>query len=96
MVVRMRHTRAHTANRRSHHALKTQNLVQCTNCGALKQMHAVCKACGFYNGRQVLKIVSKAEKKLAKESPKVKAPKPKKEKVEKVAKKVAKKVVAKK
>ncbi len=85
MVVRMRHTRAHTANRRSHHALKTQNLVKCGKCDAFKQMHTVCKSCGDYNGRTVLKTVSKAEKKLAKETKKT-APKAVKEKVAKVAK----------
>jgi large subunit ribosomal protein L32 len=59
MVVRMRHTRAHTANRRSHHALKAANLVACTNCGAMKQSHVVCDACGFYKGKQVIKVKAK-------------------------------------
>ena len=97
MVVRMRHTRAHTANRRSHHALKTQNLVKCGKCDTFKQMHTACKSCGDYNGRTVLKTVSKAEKKLAKEAKKT-APKVAKEKKAKVAKtpKPASKVVAKK
>jgi ribosomal protein L32 len=97
MVVRMRHTRAHTANRRSHHALKTQNLVKCAACDAFRQMHTVCKACGDYNGRKVLKTVSKAEKKLIKATPKVKAVKePKAAKNEVKAKPAAKKVAAKK
>lgn len=63
MVVRMRHTRAHTANRRSHHALKARNLVKCGNCQALKTTHRVCDACGFYKGKKVLQIkVKKATK----------------------------------
>lgn len=56
MVVRMRHTRAHTANRRSHHALKAANLVACKNCGAFKAPHTVCDACGMYRGKKVINI----------------------------------------
>lgn len=59
MVVRMRHTRAHTANRRSHHALKATNLVGCKNCGALKTPHRVCDACGYYRGKKVLQSKTK-------------------------------------
>ncbi len=33
---------------------KRVNLVTCTNCGDQKLNHHVCKACGFYNGTQVV------------------------------------------
>ena len=66
MVVRMRHTRAHTANRRSHHALKVANLVTCKNCGALKAPHVVCDGCGFYRGKKVLEIKAKKATKASK------------------------------
>ncbi len=66
MVVRMRHTRAHTANRRSHHALKALNISACKNCGAMKAPHNVCDACGFYRGKKVLQIKTKAVKAKAK------------------------------
>lgn len=56
----MRHTRSHTGNRRSHHALKAANLSKCSNCGELHRPHHMCLACGFYNGRQVMDL--KAEK----------------------------------
>jgi large subunit ribosomal protein L32 len=62
MVVRMRHTRAHTANRRSHHALKAANLVSCKNCGAVKTSHRVCDACGYYRGKKVMTVKAKAVK----------------------------------
>ncbi len=62
MVVRMRHTRAHTANRRSHHALKAANLVACKNCAALAAPHRVCVACGYYKGKKVLAVKAKAKK----------------------------------
>ncbi len=60
MVVRMRHTRAHTANRRSHHALKALNLSACPNCSAMIRSHMACDACGFYKGKLV-KAVKQAE-----------------------------------
>ena len=59
MVVRMRHTRSHTANRRSHHALKPLTLSVCQNCGAKHRPHHMCLDCGFYNGRQVVDMVAK-------------------------------------
>ncbi len=31
-------------------------LAKCTNCGAMRLSHRVCKSCGFYNGKQVLTI----------------------------------------
>ncbi len=59
MVVRMRHTRAHTGNRRSHHALKAANLQICPNCKAVLHAHTACDACGMYKGRQVKKVKAK-------------------------------------
>lgn len=70
MVVRMRSTKSHTANRRSHHALKVESLFVCENCKALKRPHTVCAACGFYQGKKVLDLVKKAEKKQKKEKAK--------------------------
>ena len=66
MVIRMRHTRSHTGNRRSHHALKSVNFTACTNCEQPRKTHNVCTNCGFYRGRKVLDVVKKAEKKQAK------------------------------
>ena len=59
MVIRMRHTRAHTANRRSHHALKEPTLSTCTNCEAKHRPHHMCLECGFYKGRLVVDMQSK-------------------------------------
>ncbi len=66
MVVRMRHTKSHTANRRSHHALKTTNYAKCENCSAPKRRHTVCSGCGFYKGKKVLDLIKKTEKKQKK------------------------------
>jgi len=57
----MRHTRAHTANRRSHHALKAPTLATCSNCGAQHRPHHMCLDCGFYKGRQVVDMTAKKQ-----------------------------------
>lgn len=57
----MRHTRAHTANRRSHHALEAATLSVCKNCGAHHRPHHMCLACGFYKGRQVMDLAAAKE-----------------------------------
>ena len=66
MVIRMRHTKSHTANRRSHHALKETSFDKCSNCAALKRRHNVCIACGFYRGKKVVDMIKKVEKKQKK------------------------------
>ncbi len=70
MVVRMRSTKSHTKNRRSHHALKDTNFAKCENCGVLKRRHTVCANCGYYRGKKVLDLVKKTEKKQKKEKAK--------------------------
>ncbi|OHA85982.1 MAG: 50S ribosomal protein L32 [Candidatus Zambryskibacteria bacterium RIFCSPLOWO2_01_FULL_35_19] len=72
MVIRMRHTRAHTANRRSHHALETQSLNLCKECGSPKAPHLVCQVCGKYKGKQILDVHSKIIKKENKAKEKAK------------------------
>ena len=68
MVIRMRHTRAHTKNRRSHHALKanTINTDEKTKTSSLR--HRVNLETGMYRGRQVIDIVKKAAKSIKKKS----------------------------
>ncbi len=66
MVVRMRHTRSHTKNRRSHHGLESLPLSACKQCGAQALKHRACATCGTYKGREVINVVAKAAKKDAK------------------------------
>jgi len=76
MVVRMRHTKAHTANRRSHHALKAHALIKC-ECGAARVSHRACPVCGRYNGKVAVdtaaKAATRATKRMKKEGSKSEA-----------------------
>jgi large subunit ribosomal protein L32 len=38
------------------------HLIKCPDCGAMKQLHHVCKECGKYKGREVLSLEKKIEK----------------------------------
>jgi len=67
MVVRMRHTRSHTANRRSHHALVAPALITC-ECGASRRKHQLCQSCGRYRGRVIVDVVAKAAKSAGKKT----------------------------
>lgn len=42
--------------RNSHWKLETPNIVACPSCGAYHLPHRACKACGKYNGRDVLTV----------------------------------------
>ena len=70
MSVRMRHTREHTANRRSHHALSEPRLSTCSNCSEKHPRHKMCENCGQYKGRQVVDVASKQAKRAARISAK--------------------------
>ena len=45
--------------RRAHDALKSPNLVSCSNCGEMRLPHTVCPNCGFYKGREVINLKEK-------------------------------------
>lgn len=61
MVIRMRHTRSHTKNRRSHHALKAPALSTCQNCEAKHRPHHMCLECGHYKGKMVVDMAAKKQ-----------------------------------
>jgi ribosomal protein L32 len=42
------------------------NLLNCPKCSAPMKMHNVCKACGFYRGKDMMAKVQKAEAKVTK------------------------------
>jgi large subunit ribosomal protein L32 len=69
MSIRMRHTRGHTGNRRSHHALHETNIVKDKESGNLRLPHRVDEVTGMYRGKQIFTPRVKGER-----STKVKGP----------------------
>lgn len=63
MSVRMRSTRAHTANRRGHHKLDSTRKSKCEKCGVLAVRHQACVNCGSYRGREVIDVTAEIKKK---------------------------------
>lgn len=49
-------SRSRQGRRRSHLALTPPPLMACPQCRQPKLQHYVCPSCGYYRGRQVLKI----------------------------------------
>lgn len=65
----MRHTRGHTNNRRSHHALKNTNIVTDKESGNLRLPHRLDEVTGMYRGKQIAPAKAARTK-----APKVKGP----------------------
>lgn len=72
MSIRMRHTRSHTRNRRSHHALSEPRLSTCPDCGKQHIRHQVCMQCGKYRGREVVDVAGITARKLERKERKLK------------------------
>ena len=62
----MRHTRAHTGNRRSHHALSKPTLSTEKDSGLAHLRHRASPFTGLYRGKRAIDVAKKAEKKSAK------------------------------
>lgn len=65
--------------RRTHYKIEVPGMMLCPNCGEMKLSHMICKACGFYDGRQIIAIKEKAAEEDADDKT---AKKAKKQKVE--------------
>jgi large subunit ribosomal protein L32 len=55
-------SRSEVRRGRSHQALKKVKLNKCPKCSKALLPHRACKFCGFYNGKEVIKIKSKIKK----------------------------------
>ncbi len=42
--------------RRTHYKLQAASLSACPNCGELRRPHRVCPSCGYYDGKEVVKV----------------------------------------
>lgn len=55
-VPKKKTSKARRDTRRAHHALTPVNASICPKCLAPKLHHHVCKECGYYKGREVIKV----------------------------------------
>ncbi|MDP3900464.1 MAG: 50S ribosomal protein L32 [bacterium] len=62
-VPKKRRTRSSVKRRQSHHALKKATLTTCSQCGKSVLPHTACSHCGYYKGKEVIKVKMKAAKK---------------------------------
>ncbi len=51
-----RTSKTRKAKRRTHQNLNAPSYQICSNCGSNVKNHSICKECGFYKGKQVIKI----------------------------------------
>ena len=56
-----RWSKARTHLRRSTWKITNKNLVECSHCHALIEQHKACPECGYYNGKEAIKIKVKDE-----------------------------------
>ena len=49
-------SKARRDKRRANWKMSAPNLVKCSKCGALMMPHRVCRACGSYNKREIIKM----------------------------------------
>lgn len=55
-VPKRRVSHARQGDRRSHLALTTPQLEPCPHCRAMKRSHHACPECGWYGGREAIRI----------------------------------------
>jgi len=47
---------ARQGDRRSHHAISTPRLVECSHCHQARRPHHACPNCGWYKGRLAIEL----------------------------------------
>lgn len=70
MVNHMRHTKGHRNDRRANQTLELQPYSKCSHCGSQKMPHVICTNCGYYNGKQIIDVLKKLDKKERKKKEK--------------------------
>ncbi|MBI4359028.1 MAG: 50S ribosomal protein L32 [Candidatus Nealsonbacteria bacterium] len=74
-VPKQRHTKSRRNKRRSQIFLRSPALVICPHCKKPHLSHTVCRNCGYYQDREIIDVMKKAEKKKKKRAEKGLEPK---------------------
>jgi len=75
-VPKQRHTKSRRDKRRSQIFLRGPSLTVCPHCKKPCLAHTICKNCGYYQDREIIDVLKKAEKKRKKRAEKGLEPKP--------------------
>lgn len=59
-VPKKRTSKMRRDQRRAHDALTASYGIICPNCGARTKQHHACGACGYYRGREIVKMAEPA------------------------------------
>jgi len=78
-----RKTKGRRNQRRAHICLKKPTLAKCPKCGRFVLPHTVCQSCGYYKGTEVIDVLKKLTKKERKQKEKEMKAKEKEDKKEK-------------
>ncbi|MBL7157332.1 MAG: 50S ribosomal protein L32 [Candidatus Omnitrophica bacterium] len=62
-----RHSKSRGRLRRTFYRIESRNLSKCPQCSKPKLSHRICPFCGYYKGESRVTILSKDEKKKARE-----------------------------
>lgn len=57
-----KHSKARGRKRRTHQVLTRPALCECPQCHKMKHQHMICPFCGYYAGREIVKIELKEKK----------------------------------
>ena len=55
-------SKARGRSRRANWKLTVPSIVTCPHCKKMRLAHRVCKFCGYYDGRQVIKVGDESKK----------------------------------
>ena len=55
-VPKRRWSKQRIGKRRSQWKMEAPNIVRCSKCNEFKLPHKVCKECGYYKGKEILKV----------------------------------------
>ena len=55
-VPKRKTSKSRKGKRRAHWKLAAPGMTRCSHCNQLKMPHSVCQNCGYYAGREVIKI----------------------------------------
>lgn len=55
-VPKIKVSRARRDSRKANWKISTPSIVECPHCHEPKRPHVMCKKCGFYDGKEVVKV----------------------------------------